>query len=410
MSGLEMNWFDIAFLAANFFFLFVSFTFLISFLENSERAHKNPKPRKHEDVTLIIPAYNEEKTIARSVRSALALDYPKKVRVIVVDDGSIDETAKRAREAGAKVISQKNAGKAAALNAGIKAAKTPWIACIDADSYVQKDALEKMVGYFNDPEVGAVTGSVKVADPKNLVQWLQFVEYVGMNYLRKSAAFLNGVSCTPGPLSVYRREALKEIKGFDEGNITEDSEIALNLQRHGWRIENAFNAVAYSHAPYSLRKLLHQRVRWYHGAIINNKKYSYMFFDKKFGNLGWFILPTNIVSVLLAFFVTAKILFLTMGSLAGLAWLAFDPASPGAGVLLERLNPLYFFTAEVIIALLYLAVITVVFYLGFRAGDESFRLRHLPVYMLYLFAYSFVVIGAWLVSVSRELRGKKTGW
>jgi cellulose synthase/poly-beta-1,6-N-acetylglucosamine synthase-like glycosyltransferase len=405
-----MNWLDAAFLAANFFFLFVSFTFLISFLENHERAHKNPKARKYEDVTIIIPAFNEEKTIARSVRSALALDYPEKVRVIVVDDGSEDATAKKAREAGAKVVKQENAGKAAALNTGIKAAKTPWIACVDADSYVQKDALKKMAGYFNDSEVGAVTGSVKVAEPRNLVQWLQFVEYVGMNYLRKSAAFLNGVSCTPGPLSIYRREALKQVKGFDEGNITEDTEIALNLQRHGWKIENAFNAVAYSHAPYSLRHLLHQRVRWYHGAIINNKKYSYMFFDKKFGNLGWFILPTNIISVLLAFFVTAKMLFLTMGAVTGLAYLFFDPGSPGAGVLLGRLNPLYFFTAEVIIALLYLSVITVVFYLGFKAGDESFKFRHLPVYMLYLFAYSFVVTGAWLVSVSRELRGRKTGW
>jgi len=405
-----VNWLDAAFLAANFFFLFVSFVFLIAFLENRERAKKNPKPARYPRLSVIVPAFNEAATITASVRSVLALDYPGRVEVIVVDDGSTDDTARLAREAGARVIRQKNRGKAAALNVGWRAARGELVACVDADSVVERGALKKMVGYFNDPTVGAVTGSVKVSDPHSLVQWLQFVEYVGMNYLRKSAAFLDGVSCTPGPLSVYRRKALESVHGFDEGNLTEDTEIALHLRKKGWRIENAFNAVAYSKAPYSARGLLRQRVRWYHGAIINNRKYAGMFFNKRFGSLGWFVLPTNMISVFLAFFVTAKLAFLALGGLTGLAYLVFDPSSPGAGVLLDRLNPLYFLTADAVIALFYLVVIATVFYLGFKAGDESFKFTRLPVYMLYLFAYSFLVTFAWSVGVWRELSGGKTQW
>ncbi|MEM0475665.1 MAG: glycosyltransferase family 2 protein, partial [Candidatus Norongarragalinales archaeon] len=374
---------DALFFLANAFFLYVTLVFLLAFLENRERALRNPKPRRFPSLSIIIPAFNEEDCIAKTMRAASRLRYPKRLEIIVVDDGSSDETLRIAREtakeikgkASVKVIHQKNAGKAAALNTGLREAHGELVATVDADSLPHEDALLKMVGYFNDTKVAAVTASVKIHKPRSFVQLLQFVEYVSMNYLRKASAFIQGISCTPGPLSVFRASVFEKIGGFDEGNVTEDTEIALRLQKHGFRIENALDAVVESEAPYSLAGLVRQRVRWYHGALLNAGKYSSLFFNKRVGAFGWFVYPTNFIAVAFSIFVLfrlavmlwERILFAAFGAATNAAVAAAAVAGAQAAqptqldsvvsVVSVVFDPRMLFTVDVLFVAVYIALV-----------------------------------------------------
>lgn len=429
----KMNWVDFVFLLANAFFLFVTLVFLLTFLEHRKRALYNPKPKRFPSLAVVIPAYNEEDTIAATIRAVRAMKYPRAFEVIVVNDGSKDNTLERAREEArhhenVRVVSQPNRGKAAALNKGISLARSELVATVDADSFPEPDALLKMVGYLNDARVAAVTASVKIHRPRSFIQFIQFVEYVSMNYLRKTSAFLQGITCTPGPLSVFRRKVLKKLGGFEVGNIVEDSEIALRLQKHRWRIENALDAIVHCETPYSLRGLVKQRVRWYHGALINAGKYSKLFFNKRFGNLGWFILPTNFIAVAFAIFVLfrfgvlfwQKINYLLFGvvSSSASAMAALNAASAGAGGLLATLwnyvvfvfDPEMLLTVDMLFVLAYIILVVVTLRFGFKAAGERFQWKWVHVYVIYLFVYSFLITATWIISLARLASGRKPVW
>lgn len=409
------------FVFSNLLFLFITLVFLISFLENRGKLTANPPvPKKLPFISVVIPAFNESDSIEKCLRGVAALDYPhEKLEVIVVDDGSTDDTlaktkaiAKKLRSVQIKVVSQKNKGKAGALNKGISLAKGELVATIDADSYPDKNALKKMVGYFQDPSIGSVTASVKTTNPKSFLQGLQYVEYLSMNYTRKTAAFLNGIHCTPGPLSVFSRKALKKVGGFDEGNLTEDTEMALHLQKEGFRIENAFDAVVYSEAPYSLSGLFKQRTRWYQGAIYNAKNYSFMFFNGKFGNLGWFTLPANFIAVFFAIFVLFRIVADGAGKLALIAWgfansILFGYAVPSVPF---DLNPIYWLNLEIIFVFFYLIVVLAALRYTFKAAGEDFKLHMVPVYLAFLFLYSFLITISWAIGIFNNLTGRNTKW
>jgi len=418
-----ITWIDVVFYAANVFFLFVTLVFLLTFLENRGKALKNPKPKRFPTLSVIIPARNESANIKKTIESVLALEYPKPFEVIVVNHSSTDDTLAKARSAlrgrkNARVITAPpGGGKAAALNAGLRIAKGELVATVDADSFPEPNALLKMIGYFNDPKVAAVTASVKVNEPRSFLQFLQFVEYVSMNYLRKTASFLQGISCTPGPLSVFRASVLREAGGFEYGNVTEDTEIALRLQSRGYKIENAFNAVAHSVAPYSLRGLVKQRVRWYHGALINAKKYSFVFFNTRYGSLGWFILPTNFIAVVLAIFVLFRLALLTWQKLVFVtaALLSTHGGTSETSVNVEMLAKLFFnpnqlLTVDVIFVFFYLVLVVFGLWLSFRAAGEKFKIKMLPTYIIYLFLYSFLVTGTWVISILHALTRKKPVW
>lgn len=412
------------FILANVFSLFVALVFLISFLENQDKlkSAKSP-PKTLPGISMVIPAYNESTMIEECLQRVAELDYPHaKLEVIVVDDGSKDDTLGKARRKAKqlegktgikfKVITQENKGKAAALNTGIKLAKYDYIATVDSDSFVEKQALQKMTGYFSDKEVGSVTASVKIESPHSTLQWLQYIEYLSMNYTRKVAAFLNGVHCTPGPLSIFTRKAIEKTGGFDEGNLAEDTEMALHLHKEGFRIENAFDAVVTSEAPYSFKGLLRQRVRWYQGVVDNAKKYSFIFFNKKFGNLGVFILPANFIAVLLAMFIFFKVIYEVGLKIAFLAWGSFNsvffgytmPAVP------FELNPFYWLNVETVFVFFYALIVLIALYYTFKTSDERFSFARIPLYAAFLFLYSFIVTIFWITGLMKSLTGSKTRW
>ena len=274
---------------------YVAVLFLLLYLEEAE-GMEDPKPKRFPSVSIIVPAYNEGEHIAKTIKSLLSLEYPGKKEVIVVNDGSTDGTGNVARrfvKKGVAVIDKPNGGKASAMNLGISRAKGELVAVLDADSIVAGDALLHMVGYFDDPEVAAVTPMMKVWESRTPVQKLQKAEYILNSFMKKLLEQLDAITVTPGPFSVYRRSVFRKLGGFDEKTITEDQEIALRIQRANLRIASSVGAVVYTDAPESLRELYLQRKRWYTGFLQNIWEYRDLV-SPKYGDLGLFVIPVTL--------------------------------------------------------------------------------------------------------------------
>ncbi len=296
-----MNFGEILMYVVSYFGLFTSIYFFLTLYENRDRLD-NPKPKKYPSVTIIVPAYNEETTLAPTIDSLLNLDYPKEqLKLIIVDDGSTDNTlaiAKSYENEQVKVLTKPNGGKGSALNLGLEHTTTELVGCLDADSFVDSSALKNMVGYFEDENVMAVTPSLKVYSPKNMLQSIQMIEFLLGIFLRKIFAFLGSIHVTPGPFSIYRKKFFDMYGGYDEHNLTEDIEVALRIQRHNFQIENSIDAFVYTVLPKTWKALYAQRVRWYTGFLSNVLNYRDLF-GSKHGNLGLFILPASFISIFL---------------------------------------------------------------------------------------------------------------
>lgn len=225
-------------------------------------------------VTVIVPAYDEAQVLDRALESLLRLDYPE-YEVVVVDDGSTDETLAVARRwegrygsVGLRVVTQENRGKATALNVGLEASQHPFVLCMDADSRLEPDVLREAMPHFRDPAVGSVAGNVKVENRTSLLTWLQALEYIeGLNLARRAQGFVAAVNIVPGPVGVFRQEALAEVGGYDTDTFAEDADLTLKLVSSGWKVYYEEDCVAWTLAPESMLDLVQQRYRWTRGIL-----------------------------------------------------------------------------------------------------------------------------------------------
>lgn len=225
-------------------------------------------------VSALIPACNEEATIEMALESLVAMDYPR-LEVILIDDGSSDATLERGRRFAARhpdaalmILSQTNAGKASALNTGIKHARGEFVLCVDADSRLCRDVIRCALPHFNDPSVGAVGGAVEIANPDTLLARFQQLEYrIGLNFTRRALSALGIVTVVPGPVGMFRRRALLSVGGYDGRRdlFAEDADLTVRLLSHGWKVRGEMSMVAYTEAPQSVFSLLRQRYRWKRG-------------------------------------------------------------------------------------------------------------------------------------------------
>lgn len=254
-------------------------------------------------IAVIVPCWNEAATICGTCDSLLALNYPKeKLEIILVNDGSTDETrnviAHFVGNPQIRIIHKENGGKHTALNAGVTATQAEFVGCLDADSFVEPDALREIVPCFAEERVAAVTAAMSVHQPKNLLQHMQHVEYVLGIALRHAIASVNGLYVTPGPFSFYRHSVIKELGGFRYGHQTEDMEMALRIQRAGYSIENAPRARVYTKSPNTLTKLVKQRTRWTTGFLRNvTGEYRGLIGNRRYGALGMLMLPTGLLAI-----------------------------------------------------------------------------------------------------------------
>jgi cellulose synthase/poly-beta-1,6-N-acetylglucosamine synthase-like glycosyltransferase len=233
-------------------------------------------------VTIIIPAYNEEDVIIPSIASVRNQSYPN-IEIFIIDDGSKDNTYRIAKKfefddghRSLKVFSKKNGGKSRALNYGIERAKGNLICVVDADSKLDYYAIEHLVKHFKDPQIAAVAGSISVVNRDTFITKLQALEYIqGLNMVKNAQAFLKLVNIIPGPLGMFRKEAMKRVGYYAHDTFAEDCDLTLALIAHGYKIDFEPDAIAYTEAPESLLDLLKQRYRWTRGILQAIKKNRY---------------------------------------------------------------------------------------------------------------------------------------
>lgn len=292
-------------------FLFAALYFqiflLITFFENRELIRKQVSrtSTRYPSVAILVPCYNEEKTVGKTVESLLSLDYPKdKLNVVIIDDGSTDRTFEVMRtfehHSQITLLQKENGGKHTALNLGISHTNTELVGCLDADSFVAPNALIEIVKCFDDATVMAVTPAVKIWDPQTILEHIQRAEYNMGIFLRKMFGVMDAIQVTPGPFSLFRKNVFDELGGFKEAHNTEDMELALRMQSKHYRIENAHTAHVYTVAPKTIPSLYKQRVRWVSGFLNNVLDYRFMLFKKEYGHLGALTLPFAIISVVSA--------------------------------------------------------------------------------------------------------------
>ncbi len=216
-------------------------------------------------LTVLVPAYNEASRIERCVKALLASDYPD-LRVVVVDDGSTDDTAAIALKAGAEVLRLPHMGKAPALNTALGHVDTEVIVVLDADTIVAKDTLRKLVAPLRDPKVGAVFGRLLPAN-RGVLPAFQEIEYIYVGELAL-AHYAHNVPMPFiwGALSAFKTDVLREVGGFPLGTAGEDVDLLYTILESGYEAAPS-TAVAHTEVPRTLPQLFKQRWRWISSGV-----------------------------------------------------------------------------------------------------------------------------------------------
>lgn len=253
------------------FLVLIFLIFIISRFFN--RKNKNFEP----NVSIVIPAYNEEKNIGECLKAIFSSDYPKnKIEVIVVDDGSNDNTLKTIMKyKKVKVFKQHHLGKVEALNLGALNSSHEFILTVDADTTLDRKCIKELLKPFLDKNTGATTGNNNIKNNKTLISSFQNIEYHFSNLIRNSfsTVFNNGIWFS-GSLACYRKTALKKVGYFKKDTLAEDQDIALEMKKAGYKTINVSTAFGYTIVPSKIKELFKQRSRWWIGtlqSIVKNK-------------------------------------------------------------------------------------------------------------------------------------------
>jgi cellulose synthase/poly-beta-1,6-N-acetylglucosamine synthase-like glycosyltransferase len=252
-------------------------------------------------VTVLIPAYNEEKVLARTIEAVIEASYPDK-EIIVVDDGSRDLTPRIAQgfsNMGVKVIRRPNGGKATALNHGLLFARGEIIVIVDADSQICKNTLVELIKPFQDSDVAAVAGNIKVLNRRNLLTRCQALEYIAsINIYRRALDVFGSVTVVPGALGAYRREALVGGGVYDPDTLVEDFDVTIKALKSGKIVQASTSAISYTEAPPTLKDLFKQRIRWYRGNFQALWKHRDAAWNSRYGFLQRLAFPHIAISMI----------------------------------------------------------------------------------------------------------------
>ncbi|MCA9351324.1 glycosyltransferase family 2 protein [Patescibacteria group bacterium] len=368
---------------------------------------------KNLSTTIIVPCYNEETTVTRTVNSLLALNYPKdKLTIMVVDDGSTDNTwrviQQFANDSRISLHQKENEGsKFAALNYALNHIDTDLVGVLDADSWVDQNALAKYMEFFADPEVMATIPSMVIAEPDSLLRHAQKAEYDLGLFARKSFAKLDAIYITPGPFSVFRKYVFDTLGPYQEAHHTEDAEIALRMQKHGYKIAYSEKSVVYTVGPKRTIPLIKQRVRWTYGFIRNMFDYRGLLFKKRYRHLGLIVLPIGIFRV----FITVVLFPLSMWLFLVPIWNWFQKVSvigwnPSLSTNIDwffvNVTQLHVFSIIGVI----LSVMTI--WMGREMIGDRRKFTIDIVYMFFMYTF---VAPIWLIRSSyNAVMSKKSSW
>ena len=257
-------------------------------------------------VSVVIAAHNEEGVIAKTLASLARSHYRPVVEYIVVDDASTDGTAEvvtrmAARDPRIRLLRQRqNPGKTDALNRGFRHARGELVITLDADTVFLPDTISNLVRHFalDDDDIGAVCGVVKVGNLRTVLSRWQALDYITQLAVERGAQdLLHGIMVVPGACAAWRRTAVLGVGGYSNVTLTEDCDMAVTLQRHGYRVVQDDQAVSLTEVPETARALMRQRFRWLYGNIQVIWKHRRMILNPAYGWLGMLTLPAAVMSV-----------------------------------------------------------------------------------------------------------------
>src|SRR2546426_4168828 len=363
-------------------------------------------------VAVLIPAYNEEKVVVRTVRAVLESSYPN-LRVIVIDDGSSDKTLEAAREAFAVeeasgrvlILTKRNSGKAAALNFGLEHLRDEEIFVgIDADTVIARDAISRLVPHFLEQTVGAVAGNAKVGNRINLWTRWQALEYItSQNFERRALNALGAVSVVPGAIGAWRTSAVRAAGGFHTDTVAEDADLTMALLERGYRVEYEDLALAHTQAPVNANGLMRQRFRWSFGILQSVWKHRAAFGRK--GVLGWVALPNIFIFQILLPLVSPFIdLMFSVGAVWYFIQKSFHPESTDPASF-HRL--VLFFSAFLVIDFLASAIAFALERRRPEAREDTWLLSQV---WLQRFTYRQLFSVVLLKTLKRALEGQRFAW
>jgi peptidoglycan-N-acetylglucosamine deacetylase len=384
--------------------LIIGLLALIEKLRPAPPDHPEYKPQ----VTVLIPAFNEEAAIVQTIKAALACDYPK-LEILVMDDGSTDHTPELVRanfgdDPRVRMISQPNRGKPAALNHGLAEATGEVIISIDGDTIVDPEAIPRLVRHFADPRVGAVAGNVKVLNRNRWLTRWQALEYITSQNLEKRAFdLLNCIPVVPGAVGAWRTTLLRANNGFSGDTVAEDTDLTLTIRRDGWKILYDEDAIGRTEVPETVEALIRQRFRWTFGTLQAVWKHRDAVGKPKYGTLGWIAIPNIFLFQIILPLVSPVIdlLFLLSIALWGLGQLRIARL-PQLWTAQDVERSLIFFAIFMLIDLL----TCVVAFLLERHEDWSL----LAPLILQRFYYRQMMYVVLFRALKEAVRGRPVGW
>jgi peptidoglycan-N-acetylglucosamine deacetylase len=368
-------------------------------LVQKRRASAPTTDWRPEKIAVLVPAYNEEEVVCKTVSTLLSSTCRNELEIIVIDDGSRDRTAEVVEQnfgycENIRVCRKENGGKASALNYGIDRTDAEVIVAIDGDTVLMPGAIENLVKHFCDPSVGAVAGNVLVGNQKTLITRFQALEYIASQNLdRRAFELCNAISVVPGAIGAWRRSALIEVGGYCSDTLAEDADLTLSIERRGWRVVTEPAARALTEAPETLRAFMKQRFRWTFGTLQVAYKHA------KLRSCRWgvtlIVLP-NIFVFQFGFTLLAPIMDLLL-VYAGIA--ALMGSSHHETLLILVSYWIFFQTIDAAAAAI-----------GIALNGKRRPWRLLPLIFLQRFSYRQLLYVVAVRALSTAIKGRLVGW
>lgn len=411
--------FDLIYTIFLFIAIYIQVFFLILFFEHKDDITKGDLKDEafnledYPTITFLIPCWNEQDTVKKTIESVLSLEYPKhKFHIIAIDDGSKDNTWQILQEyqghPQVTVLTKENGGKHSALNHALTFVTSELVASFDADTEIETNALMKAVPLFmKDDKLMALGGTVLISEPKTFVQKAQEIEYQIFAFTKKMLGLAEGVFVVPGAFSIFRKEVFDIVGGYRNAHNLEDIELTMRMHTYGLKIDHAHNAIVRTKGPDTVKGLFKQRLRWSHGFIMNMIDYRTLLFNKTYKNLGMFTLPMTVFTYFILLFVFGysvyKVGLAAYESLLKLYLVGFTHVE------LPRLD-LFFVNTKIyaIMALFVYVTIITSYILGRRlAGVTKQNFWNIPYFIL---IYSFLAPFWVIKSIYSWLTAKRVGW
>ncbi|QNI35929.1 glycosyltransferase [Edaphobacter albus] len=376
------------------------------------RTRKNyAGPDYNPRVAVLIPAYNEEKVIARTIRSVMMSNY-KNLRIIVIDDGSSDNTAKVVHDTypvdlasgRLTLLTKPNGGKAEALNFALNQTDEEIYVGIDADGVIAHDAITRLVSHFANPKIGAVAGNAKVGNRVNLWTRWQALEYItSQNFERRALDLFDVVMVVPGAIGAWRTSAVRDGGGYHPDTVAEDADLTMNILEQGYSVIYEDQALAFTEAPVNMDGLMRQRFRWSFGIL--QAVFKHRGAITKHLAMGLFALPNIVVFQILLPLVSPLIdLMFVAGVINYFVDKHFHPDSASAASFHKLL---IFFTAFLVIDFLTSALAFALERKHPASRGDAWLLVHIWIQR---FSYRQVFSIVLLKTIKRAIDGKPFNW